>query len=223
MAPELGLFLDECYYDSYNTQFGKLHGEIHLSDFQSHVDAFKVTRPGMAGPGWVRQLCTILHSYQSSILKGFLGRTCLEHPTTQLIRAASDWPPPTPLLPIGGPAVPAHCGPGRERRRECRLVHDADRPLLPFPRVAAGRHHQHAHAPRGWKARPARGRPVPGAKQWRGSRRARGPRRRAGRCSRWRAGRRAGRRPGGEEDALWACQDRRTGGRGWCRIQCGVL
>lgn len=57
MAPELGLFLDECYYDSYNTQFGKLHGEIHLSDFQSHVDAFKVTGPGMAGPGWVRQLC----------------------------------------------------------------------------------------------------------------------------------------------------------------------
>ncbi|RMZ53221.1 hypothetical protein APUTEX25_005210, partial [Auxenochlorella protothecoides] len=44
MAPELGLFLDECYYDSYNTQFGKLHGEIHLSDFQSHVDAFKAAQ-----------------------------------------------------------------------------------------------------------------------------------------------------------------------------------
>ena len=41
MAPELGLFLDECYYGAYNTQFGALHGEIHLSEFQDQVDAFK--------------------------------------------------------------------------------------------------------------------------------------------------------------------------------------
>lgn len=44
MAPELGLFLDECYYDAYNAQFGQLHGEIHLSEFQDQVDAFKASQ-----------------------------------------------------------------------------------------------------------------------------------------------------------------------------------
>ncbi|KAL4427693.1 hypothetical protein ABPG75_001782 [Micractinium tetrahymenae] len=41
MAPELGLFLDECFFDAYNSQWGEMHSELKLSDYQAEVDAFK--------------------------------------------------------------------------------------------------------------------------------------------------------------------------------------
>lgn len=52
MAPELGLFLDECFFDAYNKQWGEMHSELKLSDYQADVDAFKVGprgRPSCAG------------------------------------------------------------------------------------------------------------------------------------------------------------------------------
>ncbi|KAL3158514.1 hypothetical protein ABBQ38_010743 [Trebouxia sp. C0009 RCD-2024] len=41
MAPEVGLFLDECYYDAYNTRWGSDHEPVTLSQFQQNVDKFK--------------------------------------------------------------------------------------------------------------------------------------------------------------------------------------
>ncbi|KAG6554486.1 hypothetical protein Mapa_003864 [Marchantia paleacea] len=41
MAPELGLFLEECYYSSYNSKFGKLHEEVSLVDLTTDVRKFK--------------------------------------------------------------------------------------------------------------------------------------------------------------------------------------
>ena len=42
-APELGLFLDECIFKSYNDRWGNdREAQISLSDFQDQVDAFKV-------------------------------------------------------------------------------------------------------------------------------------------------------------------------------------
>lgn len=43
MAPELGLFLDECYYSAYNKQWGDLHCALQQADFQQQVDEFKVS------------------------------------------------------------------------------------------------------------------------------------------------------------------------------------
>lgn len=43
MAPELGLFLDECVFKSYNDRWGNdREAQVCLSDFQEQVDAFKV-------------------------------------------------------------------------------------------------------------------------------------------------------------------------------------
>ena len=43
MAPELGLFLDECVFKSYNDRWGNdREAQVALSDFQEQVDAFKV-------------------------------------------------------------------------------------------------------------------------------------------------------------------------------------
>jgi len=43
-APELGLFLDECIFKSYNDRWGNdREAQISLSDFQDQVDAFKVS------------------------------------------------------------------------------------------------------------------------------------------------------------------------------------
>ena len=42
MAPELGLFLDECFFAAYNAQFGKLHEELALEPYADKVAAFKV-------------------------------------------------------------------------------------------------------------------------------------------------------------------------------------
>jgi tRNA pseudouridine38-40 synthase len=44
MAPDLGLFLDECYYEAYNDRWGHQNEHLHLSDWQSEVDEFKKER-----------------------------------------------------------------------------------------------------------------------------------------------------------------------------------
>ncbi|KAL2611309.1 hypothetical protein R1flu_023001 [Riccia fluitans] len=41
MAPELGLFLEECYYSSYNQKFKSSHEEVSLKDFVDVVREFK--------------------------------------------------------------------------------------------------------------------------------------------------------------------------------------
>lgn len=41
MAPDLGLFLDECYYEAYNKRWGHQSEHLHLSDWQGAVDEFK--------------------------------------------------------------------------------------------------------------------------------------------------------------------------------------
>ena len=46
MAPELGLFLDECYFDAYNKQWGEQHPCLRQADFSAEVDAFKVGQLG---------------------------------------------------------------------------------------------------------------------------------------------------------------------------------
>lgn len=45
MAPELGLFLDECYFDSYSKQWGHLHGALSLAPYADQAEAFKVHAP----------------------------------------------------------------------------------------------------------------------------------------------------------------------------------
>lgn len=48
MAPELGLFLDECVFESYNDKWGNdREARVALSDFQEQADAVKVN-PGSA-------------------------------------------------------------------------------------------------------------------------------------------------------------------------------
>jgi len=41
MAPELGLFLDECYFDGYNKRWAELHERLSLTDFADEVAEFK--------------------------------------------------------------------------------------------------------------------------------------------------------------------------------------
>lgn len=41
MAPDLGLFLDECYFDGYNKQWAELHERLCLDDFAEDVARFK--------------------------------------------------------------------------------------------------------------------------------------------------------------------------------------
>jgi hypothetical protein len=41
MAPELGLFLDECVYEAYNMQYSDLHEPLRLSLYAERVAAFK--------------------------------------------------------------------------------------------------------------------------------------------------------------------------------------
>lgn len=53
MAPELGLFLDEAYFDAYNKQWGDLHGALALAPWQAAADEFKVRQPRKdGGAGW---------------------------------------------------------------------------------------------------------------------------------------------------------------------------
>lgn len=73
MAPELGLFLDECYFDAYNTQWGHQHGEVRLSAHQEVVDKFKQEQiyPHLASRdaaekvnlGWLRTLTEANHKF----------------------------------------------------------------------------------------------------------------------------------------------------------------
>ncbi|PSC75036.1 tRNA pseudouridine synthase mitochondrial-like [Micractinium conductrix] len=44
MAPELGLFLEECYFDGYNKQWSHVHHPLSLGEYQADVDAFKGDR-----------------------------------------------------------------------------------------------------------------------------------------------------------------------------------
>jgi tRNA pseudouridine38-40 synthase len=44
MAPDLGLFLDECYYDAYNDRWGHQNEDLRLSDWQADVEEFKKER-----------------------------------------------------------------------------------------------------------------------------------------------------------------------------------
>lgn len=44
MAPDLGLFLDECYYDAYNKRWGDHQESLNLSDWQEEVWKFKYER-----------------------------------------------------------------------------------------------------------------------------------------------------------------------------------
>lgn len=41
MAPDLGLFLDKCYYDAYNKKWGKNHGCIELDTYADAIQKFK--------------------------------------------------------------------------------------------------------------------------------------------------------------------------------------
>ena len=41
MAPELGLFLQECFYPAYNKRFHDSHDSITMADFTSATDHFK--------------------------------------------------------------------------------------------------------------------------------------------------------------------------------------
>eukprot|EP00958_Prasinococcus_capsulatus_P022479 scaffold3166_cov399-Prasinococcus_capsulatus_cf.AAC.25 len=43
-APELGLFLQECVFDSYNRKHGNVHGPLNLESFQEQADSFKRER-----------------------------------------------------------------------------------------------------------------------------------------------------------------------------------
>ena len=51
MAPELGLFLDECYFESYSQQWEQLHAPLRQSDYAAEVLAFKVCAAGGGGVG----------------------------------------------------------------------------------------------------------------------------------------------------------------------------
>lgn len=43
LAPELGLFLDECFFEAYNDRWGSNRAAtVRLSAFQEQMDAFKV-------------------------------------------------------------------------------------------------------------------------------------------------------------------------------------
>lgn len=43
LAPELGLFLVETYYDAYNRKWGELHGNVAMAPYQDAIDAFKMS------------------------------------------------------------------------------------------------------------------------------------------------------------------------------------
>lgn len=52
MAPELGLFLDECVFESYNDRWGNdREACVRLAAFQDQVDAFKVRNNPKDIPG----------------------------------------------------------------------------------------------------------------------------------------------------------------------------
>eukprot|EP00890_Picochlorum_soloecismus_P004565 jgi/Picsp_1/5109/NSC_02472-R1_trna pseudouridine synthase a len=44
MAPDLGLFLDECYYEAYNERWGNLHGSLAADVYREQIQNFKDTQ-----------------------------------------------------------------------------------------------------------------------------------------------------------------------------------
>jgi len=44
MAPDLGLFLDECYYEAYNDRWGNLHGKLSAEIYREQIQNFKDTQ-----------------------------------------------------------------------------------------------------------------------------------------------------------------------------------
>ena len=54
LAPELGLFLDKAFYDSYNRRWGDDREVLELDDFQDQITQFKARGGapcGAQGPG----------------------------------------------------------------------------------------------------------------------------------------------------------------------------
>lgn len=61
MAPELGLFLDECFYDAYNAKWGNERETIGLDPYRGEVATFKVRHRCAGGRGDFDDLkCTAL-------------------------------------------------------------------------------------------------------------------------------------------------------------------
>ena len=74
MAPELGLFLDECVFKSYNDRWGNdREAQVSLGDFQEQVDAFKVRatskKHASAAMDWARVLCSYLKSEHTGVIR----------------------------------------------------------------------------------------------------------------------------------------------------------
>lgn len=42
MAPEVGLYLDECFFTSYNTKFEESHEEVSMEAYKEEAEAFKL-------------------------------------------------------------------------------------------------------------------------------------------------------------------------------------
>ncbi|KAM5565240.1 tRNA pseudouridine synthase A [Rosa sericea] len=41
-APEVGLYLDECFFSSYNQKWGDTHEEVSMKDYEAEAEAFKM-------------------------------------------------------------------------------------------------------------------------------------------------------------------------------------
>lgn len=41
-APEVGLYLDECFFSSYNQKWGDTHEEVSMKDFEAEAETFKM-------------------------------------------------------------------------------------------------------------------------------------------------------------------------------------
>ena len=63
MAPELGLFLCECKFATYNERFGKDRDRLDLSDWHDEVEKFKLVRHPLAHaqPVCTCATCTHMH------------------------------------------------------------------------------------------------------------------------------------------------------------------
>lgn len=41
-APEVGLYLDECFFSSYNQKWGDTHEEVSMKDYEAEAETFKM-------------------------------------------------------------------------------------------------------------------------------------------------------------------------------------
>ena len=73
LAPELGLFLDKAFYDSYNTRWGNDREALDLDAFADQVAAFKARRREP------HPSCHMPDLYTPSLLTG----GCLPHYATK--------------------------------------------------------------------------------------------------------------------------------------------